>query len=134
MGVEQVLQGLERQVEMPLEILVSDDGSGPATRDLVAQWQKRLSAPVRHVWQPHEGFRKTLILNQSVASAHGNVFTSYANGTENRAAVSSANLSTTSAASNGMIQFLTGIRAALFYKKLMHLLPTDDFVSVYFIF
>ena len=67
----QVLQGVERQVEMPLEVLISDDGSGPATRELISQWQKRLPAPVRHVWHPHDGFRKTLVLNQSVAVARG---------------------------------------------------------------
>jgi glycosyltransferase involved in cell wall biosynthesis len=67
----QVFAGVARQVEMPLEILVSDDGSGPATRDLIAQWQKRLSPPVRHVRQAHQGFRKTIILNQTVAAARG---------------------------------------------------------------
>jgi GT2 family glycosyltransferase len=38
---------------------------------LIAQWQKKLAAPPRHVWQPDIGFRKTLILNQAVAAAAG---------------------------------------------------------------
>jgi hypothetical protein len=69
--LDQVLQGVQGQSEAPAEILIADDGSGPATRELISQWQKRLSAPLRHVWQPDEGFRKTLILNQSVAAAKG---------------------------------------------------------------
>jgi len=69
--LEQVLQGVRRQSEMPLEILIADDGSGPATRALISQWQARLAAPLRHLWQPDQGFRKTLILNQAVAAAKG---------------------------------------------------------------
>ena len=30
--LDQVLQGLQHQSEMPLEIIIADDGSGPATR------------------------------------------------------------------------------------------------------
>ena len=44
-ALEQVLQGLERQSRKPLEILIADDGSGPATRALIGQWQTRLAVP-----------------------------------------------------------------------------------------
>jgi glycosyltransferase involved in cell wall biosynthesis len=69
--LDQVLQGVQRQSALPVEILIADDGSGPATRELLSQWQKRLATPLRHVWQPDLGFRKTLILNQAVAAAQG---------------------------------------------------------------
>jgi glycosyltransferase involved in cell wall biosynthesis len=69
--LDQVLQGVRRQSETPAEILIADDGSGPATRALIGQWQSRLAVPLRHLWQPDLGFRKTLILNQSVAAAKG---------------------------------------------------------------
>jgi glycosyltransferase involved in cell wall biosynthesis len=69
--LEQVLEGVQRQSEMPAEIIIADDGSGPATGALISQWQPRLAAPLRHLWQPDIGFRKTLILNQSVAAAKG---------------------------------------------------------------
>jgi glycosyltransferase involved in cell wall biosynthesis len=69
--LDQVLHGVQRQSEMPAEILIADDGSGAVTRELISQWQKRLAAPLRQVWQPDEGFRKTLILNKSVAAALG---------------------------------------------------------------
>ena len=41
--LDQVFQGVQRQSEMPGEILIADDGSGPATRELIGQWQKRLA-------------------------------------------------------------------------------------------
>ena len=70
-ALDQVLRGVQRQSEMPGEILVADDGSGPATRELVAQWQQKLPVPLRHVWQEDLGFRKTIILNKSLAAATG---------------------------------------------------------------
>jgi len=70
-ALNQVLQGVQGQSEMPLEILVADDGSGPATRELISQWQKRLAAPLRHIWHEDLGFRKTMILNKSLAAAQG---------------------------------------------------------------
>jgi glycosyltransferase involved in cell wall biosynthesis len=69
--LDQVLRGVQGQLEMPAEILIADDGSGPATRELISQWQKRLAAPLRHVWQPDLGFRKTIILNKSLAASKG---------------------------------------------------------------
>jgi len=70
-ALEQVLQGVQRQSHAPLEILIADDGSGPSTRALIGQWQTRLAVPARHLWQPDQGFRKTLILNQAIAAAKG---------------------------------------------------------------
>jgi GT2 family glycosyltransferase len=70
-ALEQVLEGVRRQSDMPGEILIADDGSGPATREAIGRWQGKLAAPLRHLWQPNLGFRKTLILNQSVAAARG---------------------------------------------------------------
>jgi glycosyltransferase involved in cell wall biosynthesis len=69
--LQQVLQGVERQSAMPGEILIADDGSGAPTRDLISQWQKRLATPLRHIWQPKLGFRRTFILNQAMAAAKG---------------------------------------------------------------
>jgi glycosyltransferase involved in cell wall biosynthesis len=70
-ALNQVLRGVRRQTERPAEILVADDGSGAATRELIASWQPKLPSPVRHIWHEHLGFRKTIILNQCVAAATG---------------------------------------------------------------
>jgi glycosyltransferase involved in cell wall biosynthesis len=69
--LEQVLEGVGRQSEKPGEILIADDGSGRATREAIGQWQTRLATPLRHVWQPNRGFRRSSILNRAIAAAQG---------------------------------------------------------------
>jgi glycosyltransferase involved in cell wall biosynthesis len=70
-ALDKVLRGVARQTEMPGEILLADDGSGGATRELIAQWQQKQPAPLRHVWQEDRGFRKTMMLNKCLAAATG---------------------------------------------------------------
>lgn len=76
-ALAQVLAGVRRQTLLPAEIFVSDDGSAEPTRDLVRDFARTSPVPVRHVWQEHDGFRKTIILNKTVAAASGDylVFT-----------------------------------------------------------
>jgi glycosyltransferase involved in cell wall biosynthesis len=69
--LEKVLEGLHAQTVDPWEILVADDGSDPATRGLIQRWLPRLAVPLHHVWHEDLGFRKTMILNKSVAVARG---------------------------------------------------------------
>lgn len=64
-------RGLARQTRQPDEVLVSDDGSDEPTRALVKQFAAAAPMPVKHIWHPHDGFRKTIILNQTVAAATG---------------------------------------------------------------
>jgi glycosyltransferase involved in cell wall biosynthesis len=66
-ALAKVLRGIGRQSVAPDEVFISDDGSGPATRDLVNAWSAGRPFPVRHVWHPDEGFRKTIILNATLA-------------------------------------------------------------------
>jgi glycosyltransferase involved in cell wall biosynthesis len=68
-ALEKVLCGLERQTHQPQETLVADDGSGPPTHAVVERWKSRL--PLQHVWHPHDGFRKTVILNRALALVTG---------------------------------------------------------------
>jgi glycosyltransferase involved in cell wall biosynthesis len=72
-----VFAGVRRQTRLPDEILISDDGSGEETRALIQNFAESITVPVKHVWQPHEGFRKTIILNQTLSTATGDylVFT-----------------------------------------------------------
>ena len=64
-------RGLLRQTRLPDEVLISDDGSGELTLELVKKFTTTTPTPVRHIWHPHDGFRKTVILNQTVAAAAG---------------------------------------------------------------
>lgn len=70
-ALAKVFAGVLRQSRAPAEVLISDDGSREPTRELVASFARQLAVPVRHVWHPDDGFRKTVILNQSVAEATG---------------------------------------------------------------
>jgi len=66
-----VFRGLQRQTRWPNEVLLSDDGSGEPTKKLITQFAAAAPVPVRHHWHPHNGFRKTVILNQTLGSATG---------------------------------------------------------------
>ena len=67
-----VLAGLSRQTYAPHEVIIADDGSGPETRAVIDAWAARWPfGPLRHVWQPDEGFRKCAILNRAIVAARG---------------------------------------------------------------
>ena len=69
--LEKVLWGFEAQTFRDFELLVADDGSDDPTRELIEQLRPQLRYPLRHVWHPHDGFRKCTILNASIAVAEG---------------------------------------------------------------
>ena len=54
-ALEAVLRSLSRQSDREFEVVVADDGSRPATADLVEAWKSRMPVPLRHVW--HEESR-----------------------------------------------------------------------------
>ncbi len=48
------------------EVIVADDGSGPATRAIIERFASESPAPVLHVRQEHEGFRLTRLRNLAI--------------------------------------------------------------------
>ncbi|HQW45150.1 MAG: glycosyltransferase family 2 protein [Chitinophagaceae bacterium] len=64
-------QGVLAQSVQPDEIIIADDGSGPATKQLVEEFTAKSPVPVLHVWQPDEGFQLAAIRNKSFAKASG---------------------------------------------------------------
>jgi glycosyltransferase involved in cell wall biosynthesis len=66
-----VLDSVARQRAAPDEIVIADDGSGMATRELIAGFARRSAVPVRAVSQPHEGFRLTRLRNLAIAASTG---------------------------------------------------------------
>ncbi|EFK96509.1 glycosyl transferase, family 2 [sediment metagenome] len=70
--LEKVLESLTIQNETDFEVVISDDGSGPEINEVVKRYHKRFRYPIRHVWQEHDGFRKTLAANKSVAASRAN--------------------------------------------------------------
>lgn len=68
-ALTKVFEGVSNQTVAPKEIIVADDGSANPTAELIKKWQSKFGVPVRHVWQPHRGFRRTVILNKAVREA-----------------------------------------------------------------
>jgi len=63
-----VLESVGRQQLAPDELVIADDGSGPATRELVQRFGARSQVPLRFVTQPHSGFRVTRLRNLALAA------------------------------------------------------------------
>lgn len=65
-ALELVLETVLRQTRMPDEILVADDGSFDATRQVIEYYKEVYRLPIKHIWQPDKGFRKSLIINKAI--------------------------------------------------------------------
>lgn len=65
-----VLEGYREQDAHAFELLVADDGSTADTRDAVEAYARSAPHPVRHVWQPDEGFRAGAARNRALAQTH----------------------------------------------------------------
>jgi glycosyltransferase involved in cell wall biosynthesis len=63
-----VLDSVARQRAAPDEIVIADDGSGPATRELISSFAKRSPVPARTLAQPHEGFRLARLRNLAISA------------------------------------------------------------------
>ena len=66
-----VLRGLARQTDRNLDVIVADDGSGPATAALIESWTSRLGVHLTHVHQRDEGFRAAEIRNRAILASRG---------------------------------------------------------------
>ncbi|MGF1924765.1 MAG: glycosyltransferase family 2 protein [Bacteroidia bacterium] len=55
----------------PLEIIIADDGSTPETTTLINKISNNSAVPIHHIWQPDDGFQKSIILNKAFAKSTG---------------------------------------------------------------
>lgn len=67
--LELVLHGYAAQTVRDFELIVVDDGSTADTGALVHRFAESAPFPVRHYWQPDEGFQKCRAMNRAVAMA-----------------------------------------------------------------
>lgn len=70
-ALEQTLLSIKRQVMLPSEVIIADDGSKEETTKLIAAYQTAFPVPLRHIWQPDEGFKLGQIRNKAIAAATG---------------------------------------------------------------
>ncbi|MDH4164137.1 MAG: glycosyltransferase family 2 protein [Nitrospirota bacterium] len=67
------LLSLAGQSMLPSEVLIADDGSREETRLLIEDMRQKLDHlfPIKHIWQEDIGFRKPMILNETVRQSSG---------------------------------------------------------------
>ena len=66
--LKKVLWGFNQQTFKNFEVVIADDGSKPATKELLNQMSKEVFYPIVHVWQEDDGFQKSRILNKAVVA------------------------------------------------------------------
>jgi len=70
-ALDAALRSLARQTDEAFEVIVADDGSGPATARVVGEWGPRMRAPLEHVWHEDRGFRLAEIRNRAILASRG---------------------------------------------------------------
>lgn len=68
--LEKVLWGFNCQTFRDFEVVIADDGSGPATKELLEGMRAQVFYPLIHVWQEDDGFQKSRILNKAVTACN----------------------------------------------------------------
>src|SRR4029077_19966961 len=53
------------------KVVVADDGSSAATRQLIEGWKATLGRPLDHVWHEDKGFRAAEIRNRAILTSRG---------------------------------------------------------------
>jgi glycosyltransferase involved in cell wall biosynthesis len=66
-----VLRAFGDQSDDDFSIIVADDGSGPATSDVVEDFTPVFGDRLVHVWQPDEGYRLAASFNRGALAATG---------------------------------------------------------------
>ncbi|MDC7993955.1 glycosyltransferase family 2 protein [Altibacter sp. HG106] len=64
--LQKVLWGYNNQTYRNFEVVIADDGSKAATKELLDAMREELFYPIIHVWHEDRGFQKSQILNKSI--------------------------------------------------------------------
>jgi len=70
-ALEAVVEACFLQDDKNFEIIIADDGSTANTRDCIERLAARSPVPLKHVWQPDEGFRAAMARNRGTLAATG---------------------------------------------------------------
>ncbi|MEH6436529.1 glycosyltransferase family 2 protein [Massilia sp. DD77] len=66
-----VVEACFLQDDKNFEIIIADDGSGANTRECIDRLRERSPVPLKHVWQPDDGFRAAMARNRGTLAATG---------------------------------------------------------------
>lgn len=66
-ALELIFLSIKKQSILPDEILIADDGSNEKTKIVIDNFIKETNFNIIHVWQEDKGFRKSMILNKTIA-------------------------------------------------------------------
>jgi glycosyltransferase involved in cell wall biosynthesis len=64
--LEKALWGYSVQSHRDFELIIADDGSGEATRQVIHRMRGEADLAIKHVWHEDRGFRKCTILNRAI--------------------------------------------------------------------
>nr|WP_314545836.1 glycosyltransferase family 2 protein [uncultured Massilia sp.] len=70
-ALEAVVRACFMQNDKNFEIIIADDGSTANTRTCIERLAQGSPVPVRHVWQPDQGFRAAMARNRGTLAAAG---------------------------------------------------------------
>ncbi len=70
-ALDAVLRSLAEQSDRNFEVVVADDGSGPATAAAIEPWKGHIGCHLVHVWHTDHGFRLAEIRNRALLAARG---------------------------------------------------------------
>lgn len=68
-ALELCLNSILLQKELPDEVIIADDGSGEATKNVIDAFKRQCPVPVKHIWQEDDGFRLATIRNKALAAS-----------------------------------------------------------------
>jgi glycosyltransferase involved in cell wall biosynthesis len=72
-ALDAVLRALSAQTDKRFEVIVADDGSGPATARVIESWTARIGHRLLHVRHEDRGFRAAEIKNRAILTSVGEV-------------------------------------------------------------
>ncbi|PHI39653.1 glycosyl transferase [Actinobacillus succinogenes] len=70
-ALQLVLNSVSAQRVLPDEVIVADDGSTQETKAVIDAFAARCPVPVKHAWQPDDGFRLAESRNRALSMATG---------------------------------------------------------------
>lgn len=70
-ALEAILRSILVQRELPSEVVIADDGSGPATAAVVQKYRELFPVVLKQVWHEDRGFRGSAIRNRAIRESSG---------------------------------------------------------------